>query len=198
MGTRSKIIVKVRKEDIGKKVSFDRSKLPLPLIRENWPKDRSTEYIPAPDDEPMAKDVLLHDDYVGIYCQFDGYITGGNGDILMEFFNNYDKALNLALCGVVEGIDEQRGVILTDRRKNWFQELDGEGNDGITPYQSSRPELPYPANNYSFKYLFKDDRWYVYHWNLKEEFGTEFVPLDEVREGLRTGDEKYVRAVGGY
>ena len=94
MSTRSCIMLKVRKEDIGKVMKFDNTKVKVL----NW--DESTSKI---NKEVCAK-VELNSYYIGIYCHWDGY-PSYVGKVLKKAFNSYDKALNLILGGDASSID---------------------------------------------------------------------------------------------
>lgn len=91
MSTRSAIILKVRKEDLGKTVKFDKKKLPIPL--KNWKEKWSDESV-----KEKSKEVTLSHEYIGIYCHWDGYLEGV-GVALKEYFTDYDAILNLIAGG---------------------------------------------------------------------------------------------------
>ena len=88
MSTRSCVIVKVRKEDLGKKLKFDASKVKL----EDWEEQKKDEF---------SKEVELKSPYVGVYCHWDGY-PEGVGSVLKKCFNDYESALNLILGGFIK------------------------------------------------------------------------------------------------
>lgn len=91
MSTRSAIILKVRKEDLGKKVKFDKKKLPIPL--NNWKEKYGDESA-----KEKSKEITLLHDYIGIYCHWDGELDGV-GTVLKEYFTDYDSILNLIAGG---------------------------------------------------------------------------------------------------
>jgi hypothetical protein len=96
MSTRSCIILKVRKEDIGKlKLKFDVSKLPVPL--DKWEYNESGKNLCRP--------VPINNQYIGIYCHWDGY-PSGVGAALKNHFKDYDSVLNLILGGSCSAIDD--------------------------------------------------------------------------------------------
>ena len=71
MSTRSCIIVKVRKEDIGKKKQFNEKIL---SHLEEWiSRDCEGKVYLNEVDEEKSKPVTINGDYIGIYCHWDGY-----------------------------------------------------------------------------------------------------------------------------
>ena len=104
MSTRSVIIVKVRKEDIGKEMKFNEAMLPLPL--DNWElKDPTTgEVWRKEGGENLCEPVVINEQYLAIYCHWDGY-PSGVGAVLKEKFLDYHSALNLVIGGAVSAID---------------------------------------------------------------------------------------------
>ena len=144
MSTRSSIILKVRKEDIGKKVKFDPSKLTLI----GWGKDDLYSYG---DESGLEKseEVTIKTEYIGVYCHSDG-TPQGIGEILKEQFSDYDKLLNLLVGGDISFIDEQ-GVRHYANRK-------GESWEWNKPTQmGSAAAIAKHFNENSF--LFKDGKW---------------------------------------
>jgi len=90
MATRSIIIIKVRPSDIGQDKKFSMEAL-------------GDVYCEIPDNE--FSPVHITNEYLSIYCHFDGYINGGVGEALKTSFNTYEKALNLILGGDCSGIE---------------------------------------------------------------------------------------------
>ena len=90
MSTRSNIIVKVRKEDIGKYVMFSKKRLGVELS--DWDIYGDTS------EKEKAVPVKLRKNYIGVYCHCDGY-PDGLGKVLLEKFNSYDSVLNLVAGG---------------------------------------------------------------------------------------------------
>lgn len=89
MSTRSCVIIKVRKEDIGTVKSFNKEL--VKVAEKGW-----GEYEQA--DADKASPVEIKDKYIGIYCHWDGY-PDGVGAALKANFNTYEDALNLILGG---------------------------------------------------------------------------------------------------
>ncbi len=97
MSTRSCIIVKVRKEDIGKEIKFDKQSLPVPL--DNWEsKDIDGKVWRDETGRNLCLPVKIDSQYIGIYCHWDGYPSGVGVD-LKEHFKDYKSALNLVIGG---------------------------------------------------------------------------------------------------
>lgn len=95
MGTRSNIIVKVKKEDIGNRV----------LTHEFKGGNFETK-IKKP--------------YVGIYCHWDGY-PDGVGAALVHNYNDYEKALKLISGGFASSVcsDKPDYYMAWDRDERW-------------------------------------------------------------------------------
>lgn len=108
MSTRSFIILKVRKEDIGKVMKFNEGLLPKPL--EKWQdKDREGKVWRDETAQDMCQPVEIKDQFIGVYCHWDGYPDGGVGSELMEHFKDYNSVLNLILGGSCSSINN--GVV---------------------------------------------------------------------------------------
>ena len=102
MSTPSRIIIKVRKEDIGRKIKFDPKKLPLPLGDWIYRYDDGKVWRDESAKE-KSKEFTLKGEYIGIYCHWDGY-PDSVGATLKESFNDYETALNLLAGGWCSGI----------------------------------------------------------------------------------------------
>ena len=108
MSTRSFIIVKVRKEDIGKTMKFNEGLLPKPL--DNWQeKDREGKVWRDETGQNLCQPVEIKDQFIGVYCHWDGYPDGGVGDELKTHFKDYNSVLNLILGGSCSAIND--GVV---------------------------------------------------------------------------------------
>ena len=94
MSTNSTIIVKVRKNDVGKTMKFSKDKLPCPLEKWNGYRDEANV--------ENSESVKLSE-YIGIYCHWDGD-ESGVGVALKDKFNDYDSILNLVLGGFCSSI----------------------------------------------------------------------------------------------
>jgi hypothetical protein len=91
MSTRSAIILKVRKEDLGRTFRFDKELLSIPL--KNWKNEWCDESCIE-----KSKDVTISCEYIGIYCHWDGDLDGV-GAALKANFTDYDSILNLIIGG---------------------------------------------------------------------------------------------------
>ena len=135
MSTNSNIIVKVNKSDIGSTALFDASKLDVPEVY--WGKAIGNE-------KGVEKPVEITEEYIGIYCHWDGYLDGV-GKALKEHFNTYDKALNLVLGGSCSAIGNNGGIVRYATRE-------GEEWDFVKPKQSDNPiSLAKEEYNYLFE-----------------------------------------------
>lgn len=136
MSTNANIIVKVKKSDIGLVALYDAKKLDVP--ESHW------------DDlfNGIEENVKITNEYIGIYCHWDGYIAGV-GYALKEHFKTYEKALNLVLGGSCSYIDDDGSIMRYATRK-------GEKWDSLQPKQSDNP---ISLANQEFNYLFEDGCW---------------------------------------
>lgn len=139
MATRSIIIVKVRPSDIGQDKKFSKEIL-------------GDVYNSIPDD--AFSPIHIINEYLSIYCHFDGYVNGGVGEALKTSFNTYDKALNLILGGDCSGIN----------------------SDAI--YQYGEEDCDGPDQDYSLKELM-ERRAEDYNYLFTEEDGWRLVKSPE-------------------
>lgn len=104
MSTRSFIILKVRKEDIGKVMKFNEGLLPKPLGK--WQdKDHEGKVWRDETGKNLCQPVEIKDQFIGVYCHWDGYPDGGVGSELVEHFKDYNSILNLILGGSCSSIN---------------------------------------------------------------------------------------------
>lgn len=94
MGTRSNIIVKVKKKDIGRVLSHE---------------FKGEKY-----------ETKIEKPYIGIYCHWDGY-TDGVGAELFEHYNDYEKVLELISGGSASAINGNKAdyYMAWDRDETW-------------------------------------------------------------------------------
>lgn len=117
MSTRSCIILKVRKEDIGKVMKFDYSKLPIPLS--SWQdKDRDGKVWRDETGKNLCQPVEIDNLYIGIYCHWDGYPSGVGAE-LKESFKDYDSVLNLIIGGACSSIDGSVRHYANRKKEKW-------------------------------------------------------------------------------
>lgn len=138
MSTRSKISIKIKKEDIGRTIKFDKRKLPCYL--DGWGNEKSRE---------KSKEVTLEKDYLSVYCHFDGY-PSCVGAVLKERFNDYDTILNLLAGGSISYIE-------FDGVKHYANRI-GEKWQYIKPTQNDEVEYSW---TYDYGYVFEGGKWYV-------------------------------------
>ena len=136
MSTNSNIIVKVKKSDIGMIALYDAKKLDVP--ESHW----------GDLFNGIEEKVKIDNEYIGIYCHWDGYIAGV-GYALKEHFKTYEKALNLVLGGSCSYIDDDGSIMRYATRK-------GEKWDSLQPKQSDNP-ISLAKREYC--YLFEDGKW---------------------------------------
>lgn len=149
MSTRSCIILKVRKEDLGKKVKFEEKALPITL--DEWVDVDSEGNVYC---NQIGKDetrpVKIKDKYVAIYCHWDGY-PEGVGRALKEKFTDYDSVLNLILGGACS--------FISPNKVRHYANRDGEMWVGIKPNQGDTQKKV--LDNYlwiQYAYLFDEER----------------------------------------
>jgi hypothetical protein len=150
MSTRSVIIVKVRKEDIGKKVEFNEYLLPVPL--DNWDcKDPITgEVWRKEGGKNLCEPVVFNEQYIAVYCHWDGYPSGVGAE-LKEHFTDYQKALNLVIGGAVSAIDSAYVRHYANRQ--------GEKWEYLKPTQGkTQREVLKPFGWSEYAYLFDEAR----------------------------------------
>lgn len=150
MSTRSNICLVLKKEDIGKSVKFDETKLPKDITC---------------NDECINKveEVVLEKPILEIYHHNDGY-PECVGKTLIEKYNDYDTILNLLLGGDASSINGGKVCQYCAWR--------GEDWESVKPRQLDNPVL-----NEEYLYKFENGVWYfkdIYEnkdWtNLKEYF----------------------------
>ena len=149
MSTRSCIIVKVRKEDIGKEMKFNEALLPIPL--DNWDcKDFDGNVYRKEGGKNLCKPVVINEQYLAIYCHWDGYPSGVGAE-LKEHFTDYQKALNLVIGGSVSALDS--------RYVRHYANRQGEKWDYLKPTQGkTQKEVLKPFDWSEYAYLFDEAR----------------------------------------
>ena len=103
MSTNATIIVRVRKEDSGKKMKFDPSKLPSGVRERDWKylydfgfSDDTKTYANQYDGEGTEQEIELKDGFLAIYVHWDG---DDAVKACEKTFTSYEEALNLVLGG---------------------------------------------------------------------------------------------------
>ena len=152
MSTRSCIMLKVRKEDFGKKEKFDT----------NLTKVVEWDCCGKKEDE-VSEDVELNTKYIGVYCHSDGY-PSWNGRVLKENYNTYDKAKSLILGGDISFID-------TDNIRHYANRGCEEWKY-IKPTQADTQKGVYSHIDCEYIYLFDEERGgWVYKSAFNEKGG---------------------------
>ena len=149
MSTRSSIIIKVKKEDLGTTKEFDSSK--LDCLMDKW----------NDDGEELCKPVKIKHNYAGIYCHFDGY-PEGVGAALKKNFSDYDKLLNLIVGGDCSYIE-------IDAVKRYGNRA-GEKWDYLQPAQGDTAESVIDAIDNEYAYVFEDGKWTCTNYGENVEF----------------------------
>lgn len=143
MSTRSVVIVKIESSDINKRKKYSPKKVTVQETKWGEEGGKSVE---------LSKQVLLKDKYIGIYCHWDGY-PEGVGAALKKDFNDYEKALNLAVggfCSVISTKDIKR-----------YATRDGEEWKYIKPQQADTPNKLISAIGSwaEYAYIFENNKW---------------------------------------
>jgi hypothetical protein len=161
MSTRSCIILKVRKEDIGKVMKFNAGLLPVPLGR--WEdKDHEGKVWRDETGRNRCRPVEINDLYIGTYCHWDGYLSGV-GDALKKRFNDYDSVLNLIIGGSCSCIENNLVRHYANRKKEKWS--------WIYPKQGKTQKSLVDLFNHcwcEFAYLFDESRG---GWSYKTLYG---------------------------
>jgi len=149
MSTRSVIIVKVRKEDIGKEMKFNEAMLPVAL--DNWDcKDLDGNVSRREGGENLCEPVVINEQYIAVYCHWDGY-PSGVGAVLKEKFLDYHSALNLVIGGSCSALDE--------KYVRHYANREGEKWEYIKPTQGkTQKEVLKPFGWSEYAYLFDEAR----------------------------------------
>jgi hypothetical protein len=147
MATRSNICLVLNKEDIGKVVKFDETKLPKGVSCYN-------EFLDKVEEVTLEKPVLK------IYHHWDGY-PDGVGKTLLKQYNDYNTILNLLLGGDASSINGDSVC----QYCAWV----GEDWESVKPEQLDNPVL-----NEKYLYKFENGVWYFRDenedWTNLEEY----------------------------
>lgn len=149
MSTNSCVIIKVRREDVGKKAKFNEKVLSVTL--NEWvDKDSNGRVYSNQIGKDKTSPVEIKDQYIGIYCHWDGY-PENVGEALKEKFTDYDSVLNLILGGDCSYIE-------SNRMRHYANRM-GEKWEYLKPKQSNTQTgvmRRYPSIQYA--YLFDEER----------------------------------------
>jgi len=150
MGTTSTIILKIREVDKGRKVKFDKKKIPTKFLNWRIVHPIARKVIVDQRGEDLCEEVELDGDYIGIYCNWDGD-RSGVGEELKSHYYDYETILNL-ICGgfcssIVDGVRHYANKSTTEK---W---------EDIKPIQGSLEDVARLGCNYT--YIFEDGKWNV-------------------------------------
>lgn len=147
MATRSNICLILNKEDIGKVMKFDETKLPKGVTCYN-------EFLNKVEEVTLEKPVLE------IYHHWDGY-PDGVGKTLLKQYNDYNTILNLLLGGDASSINGDSVC----QYCAWV----GEDWERVKPKQLDKPSF-----NEEYLYKFENGVWYFRDenedWTNLEEY----------------------------
>ena len=147
MSTPSKIILKIREEDKGKKVKFSTFGLPIPYME--WiDRDHDGKVWINDVADCICEEVTLDGDYIGIYCHWDGY-PSNVGKVLRQKFKTYDAILNLIVGGFASSI--------CNGLKHYANRKGEEWKDN-KPIQGSLEKVESKIYG-QFEYVFENDKW---------------------------------------
>lgn len=148
MSTPSRIILKIKEEDIGKKIKFDASKLPIKL--KSWKIYHPITKVLYCDEScrEKSKEITLNGAYIGIYCHWDGDLVG---DALKKHFSNYEDVLNLIAGGFCSVIGENEIRHYANRKGHIWKY--------IKPIQCSSFKKIKEELYGCYTYLFANNRW---------------------------------------
>ena len=153
MATRGTIVIKIKDEDLGKKVKVN----PTYLTKDE---DEIEKY------ETKCFEVELSKKYAEIYQHWDSYPQGLGVD-LVKHWDTYDKVLNLILGGDASSVDGDTvtGYVAMDDRDEQYKDLQPNFTDEC------------PRVSEEWQYLFDEDgKWYVRdgykvkEWTLVSEY----------------------------
>mgnify|MGYP001070772816 CR=1 FL=1 len=98
------------------------------------------------------------ENYLQIYCHWDGYIEGGVGEMLINHYNTYEEVEDLIMMGDASSINETlEESEFYHRDRN--EDLQVEYYKDLTSFKSERM-------NEEYDYLFQDEEWYI----IKDDF----------------------------
>lgn len=155
------IFIKVKKEDKGRIINFDKNKLPVKLNDWGFGKTRS-----------KCKPTTIENNYLGVYCHWDGDPTGV-GETLLKNYSDYESIVNLIAGGDCSCIDRQKVRHYANRK--------GEKWKFIKPRQIKK--IGDIDGWVSYMYVFKDGKWRVCKGlkgkfaDLQEYLKTEYAYL---------------------
>jgi hypothetical protein len=160
MSTNSCVIIKLRQEDIGKPIKFDKALLPDGVKIEDWVlKDPNTGNIWHDEStKEKSKTIIPTGKYIGIYCHWDGH-KSSVGNALKTRFSNYIHALNLLAGGWCSAISKGSIKHYANRK--------GERWGIIQPVFGDTPQEIMKNIDFQYCYLLDEKGWRCYDTNYK-------------------------------
>ena len=160
MSTNSCIIIKLRREDKGIPIKFDKALLPNGVEIKPWVyRDPETGNIWQDESaKEKSKTIIPTGKYIGIYCHWDGYETGV-GHALKEKFSDYRKALNLLAGGWCSAISSDHIKHYANRK--------GEEWKVIKPVFGDTPQEIMRKVGQFYNYLLDENGWRCYKAEYK-------------------------------
>lgn len=152
MSTNCMIALKLRPEDRGRTLSQEKELLcgiPVGSFTEFLDREQKKRRIDPETRGPEAFIIGKDTKYLCIRNQFDGYIDGGAGQVLLEMFDTYEKVRDLVLGGDTTAIDYDHVT-----PKGRF------GDEKTPPRECSNESLPKDWMD-EYSYLFRDGEWWV-------------------------------------
>ena len=147
MSTKSRIIVRVKKDDIGKEMKFDSSVIG---INDVFFDSRKVD---------LTEKVKIECPYLSVYCHSNGYLDGV-GSALKESVDTYDKALNLVIGGDMSILDKNSVVRYAKRVGEEWQYIKPKQN---FLFGNMFDEMV------DYIYLFEDGKWrYMYTHDIEK------------------------------
>ena len=148
MSTPSKIILKIKKEHVGRKIKFDATKLPTPL-KEWLERDENGKIWLNQVGDDVTEEITLKGPYIGIYCHWDGDLESVGAE-LAENYNDYETALNLIVGGFCSGIASGHVAHYANRIGTKWKD--------IKPIQGSMNKICKSIYG-NYKYVFENNVW---------------------------------------
>lgn len=135
MSTNSRIYLKLKEEDKNKIAKANKDNIKLNIFVFETPT------------------ITLDNDYISVYCHWDGYIKGGVGESLFKYHTEYDKILNMLLFGYLSFItyDEIRPYYA------WRGEKE-EPWEYVKPNLTNDTKL---SESYDYLFDYQTNKWYV-------------------------------------
>lgn len=169
MATRCSILIKLKDEDLDKKLCINKN-----LYKYDISKIKDIKCIYTDKYYP----------YIGIYIMYDGYLSY-TGNVLNELYNTYEKAKNLILMGYMDIVPKK---IISNITKNlWCIRYGWEYESEPRQFTKIEPV----GGDSDYIYVFEDNKWIFFKnmGTLKDPFIFDFNKPINLSEYLK--NEKY-------